>query len=99
MNSYIEIKVWLSTRCYTGCDLNQHLCFIHEDEAGRIGIDEDHDQEYGEKPLDEFVCSIVGLDMGAVKEDFSEYLDGANLYSKQIYFLNQMLSSLFIMAR
>ena len=47
--------------------------------------------EYGEKPLGEFVREIVGLDMNAAKEAFSEYLDGTNLDSRQIYFVNQIV--------
>ena len=34
---------------------------------------------------------IVGLDMNAAKEAFSEFLDGANLDSRQIYFVNQIV--------
>ncbi|HIX37017.1 MAG TPA: hypothetical protein H9738_03995, partial [Candidatus Blautia pullistercoris] len=47
--------------------------------------------EYGEKPLGEFVREIVGIDMNAAKEAFSEYLDGTNLDSRQIYFVNQIV--------
>lgn len=34
---------------------------------------------------------IVGLDMNAAKEAFSEYLNDANLDSRQIYFVNQII--------
>ena len=34
---------------------------------------------------------IVGLDMNAAKEAFSEYLNNANLDSRQIYFVNQIV--------
>ena len=56
-----------------------------------IGTKEDYQKEYGEKPLGEFVREIVGLDMNAAKEAFSEYLVGANLDSRQIYFVNQIV--------
>ena len=48
-------------------------------------------QEYGEKPLGEFVREIVGLDMNAAKEAFSEYLSDTNMDSRQIYFVNQIV--------
>ena len=48
-------------------------------------------QQYGQKPLGELVREIVGLDMNAAKEAFSEYLDGAALDSRQIYFVNQIV--------
>ena len=56
-----------------------------------IGTKEEYRQEFGEKPLGEFVREIVGLDMNAAKEAFSEYLDGAYLDSRQIYFVNQIV--------
>lgn len=56
-----------------------------------LGTREDYEKEYGEKPLGEFVREIVGLDMNAAKEAFSDYLDGANLDSRQIYFVNRIV--------
>lgn len=56
-----------------------------------VGTKEDYEHEYGQKPLGELVREIVGLDMNAAKEAFSEYLDGAGLDSRQIYFVNQIV--------
>lgn len=56
-----------------------------------LGTKQDYYDEYGEKPLGEFVREIVGLDMSAAKEAFSQYLDERILTSKQIYFVNQVI--------
>ena len=56
-----------------------------------VGTKQDYEQEFGTKPLGEFVREIVGLDMNAAKEAFSEYLTDANLDSRQIYFVNQIV--------
>ena len=56
-----------------------------------LGTKDEYEAEYGEKPLGEFVREIVGLDMNAAKEAFSEYLTSANLDSRQIYFVNQIV--------
>lgn len=56
-----------------------------------LGTRDEYKAEYGDKPLGEFVREIVGLDMNAAKEAFSEYLDGADLDSRQIYFVNQIV--------
>ena len=56
-----------------------------------IGTQQDYEAEYGQKPLGEFVREIVGLDMAAAKEAFSEFLNDANLDSRQIYFVNQIV--------
>ena len=56
-----------------------------------VGTKQDYEQEFGTKPLGEFVREIVGLDMNAAKEAFSAYLTDANLDSRQIYFVNQIV--------
>lgn len=56
-----------------------------------LGTREDYRAEYGEKPLGEFVREIVGMDMNAAKEAFSQYLNDTNLDSRQIYFVNQIV--------
>ena len=56
-----------------------------------VGTRSDYEQEIGEKPVGEFVREIVGLDMNAAKEAFSEYLTDTNLDSRQIYFVNQIV--------
>lgn len=56
-----------------------------------VGTKEEYTAEYGEKSLGEFVRGIVGLDMNAAKEAFSEFLNNTNLDSRQIYFVNQIV--------
>ena len=56
-----------------------------------VGTKQDYLDEYGDKPLGEFVREIVGLDMNAAKTAFAKYLDEANLDSRQIYFVNQIV--------
>ena len=56
-----------------------------------VGSKDDYEKEYGHKPLGEFVREIVGLDMNAAKEAFSEFLNNTNLDSRQIYFVNQIV--------
>ena len=56
-----------------------------------VGTRQDYEAECGQKPLGEFVREIVGLDMNAAKTAFSDYLNDANLDSRQIYFVNQIV--------
>lgn len=56
-----------------------------------VGTKQDYEHEFGKKPLGEFVREIVGLDMNAAKEAFSEFLTNASLDSRQIYFVNQIV--------
>lgn len=56
-----------------------------------VGTKQDYEQVFGTKPLGEFVREIVGLDMNAAKEAFSEYLTNTSLDNRQIYFVNQIV--------
>ena len=56
-----------------------------------VGTKQEYEAEYGAKPLGEFVREIVGLDMNAAKDAFAEFLNDANLDSRQIYFVNQIV--------
>lgn len=56
-----------------------------------VGSRQDYEQEFGDKPLGEFVREIVGLDMNAAKEAFAVFLNDMNLDGRQIYFVNQIV--------
>ena len=56
-----------------------------------LGTKQDYENEYGSKPLGEFVRELVGLDMNSAKEAFAEYLNEQYLDSAQIYFVNQIV--------
>lgn len=56
-----------------------------------VGTRQEYENEYGKKPLGEFVREIVGLDMNAAKEAFAEFLTNNQLDSRQIYFVNQIV--------
>lgn len=70
---------------------SQDMVLLEEILWKEVGTKDDYEQEYGQKPLGEFVREIVGLDMNAAKEAFSEFLVETNLDSTQIYFVNQIV--------
>ncbi len=57
----------------------------------KVGTRQDYEDLCGQKPLGEFVREIVGLDSNAAKAAFAAYLNDANLDSRQIYFVNQIV--------
>ena len=60
------------------------IAMLEEVLWSEVGTKQDYEQEFGEKPLGEFVREIVGLDMNAAKEAFSEYLTNArDVYKRQ----------------
>lgn len=70
---------------------SQDMVLLEEILWKEVGTRDDYEQEYGQKPLGEFVREIIGLDMNAAKEAFSEFLVETNLDSTQIYFVNQIV--------
>ena len=70
---------------------NSDIAALEQILWNEVGTKQDYEQEYGQKPLGELVREIVGLDMNAAKEAFSEYLTSTSLDSRQIYFVNQIV--------
>jgi len=59
-----------------------------------VGSKEEYFETYGEKPLGEFVRSIIGLDSHAAQEAFAEFISGGNLRADQMTFINNIISYL-----
>ena len=57
-----------------------------------LGTKEQYDTQYGKTPLGELVRSIVGLDQQAANEAFSLFLNDAELDSRQMYFVRQIVN-------
>ena len=62
---------------------------------GGPGSREDYEANYGtDKPLGELVRSITGLDQGAAKAAFAEFLEKAPLSADQINFIGMIVDHL-----
>ena len=59
-----------------------------------VGSKEDYTKNYGEKPLGEFVRSIIGLDTNAAQEAFAEFISAGDLRADQMTFINSIISYL-----
>ena len=57
-----------------------------------LGTKEQYDAQYGKTPLGELVRSIVGLDQRAANEAFSQFLNDAEMDSRQMYFVRQIVN-------
>jgi type I restriction enzyme, R subunit len=54
------------------------------------------DQITGRQPLAKFIRSILGLDVNAAKEAFSQFLDGQQLNATQLHFINTIIDYLAV---
>ena len=59
---------------------------------GELGTKEQYDAQYGKTPLGELVRSIVGLSQQAANGAFSEFLNDAELDSRQMHFVKQIVN-------
>ena len=55
------------------------------------GTKSDYVNEYGDQPLGVFIRSIVGLDIKAANEAFSDFLKAGNLRADQMTFINNII--------
>lgn len=84
---HIAIAKLRTNQPLTGTDIESLEAILWQE----VGTKQDYEHEFGDKPLGEFVREIVGLDMNAAKEAFSEYLNSVRMDSRQIYFVNQIV--------
>jgi type I restriction enzyme R subunit len=59
-----------------------------------MGTKQDYIEQYGDKPLGEFIRSIVGLERSAAQEAFSEFIHAGNLQADQMTFMNNIINYL-----
>ncbi|MDC1384407.1 DEAD/DEAH box helicase family protein [Crocinitomicaceae bacterium] len=60
------------------------------------GTHEDFVKEFGEEPLGVFIRHIIGLDVQAAQEAFSEFLEAGNLSANQMVFIQNIIDHLTI---
>jgi type I restriction enzyme, R subunit len=60
----------------------------------QIGTKQDYLHTYGDRPLGEFIRSIVGLEIKAANEVFSEFLQAGQLQADQMTFVNNIITHL-----
>ena len=59
-----------------------------------IGSKQDYIDNYGDKPLGEFIRGIVGLDVMAAQAAFADFIQTGNLRADQMTFINNIISYL-----
>jgi len=63
-------------------------------DGGTVGTKQDYIDNYGNKPLGEFIRGIVGLDVTAAQAAFAEFIQTGNLRADQMTFINSIISYL-----
>lgn len=91
--NHVAIAKLKHNKPLTPTDLAELERFVYESDA--VGGREQFEQTFGtEKPLTLFIRSLVGLDRGAAKEAFSQFLDASRYTSQQIRFVEMIVEQL-----
>lgn len=83
LNRYFIMIIWNGPGL-----LIMRMCVLWDE----LGTKEQYDEQYGKTPLGELVRSIVGLDQKAANEAFSRFLNDAEIDSRQMYFVRQIVN-------
>ncbi len=89
---HLVIQKLKTNKPITEIEINQleHILFDGE----TVGTKQDYVDHYGDKPLGEFIRSIVGLDMEAVQVAFAGFIRAGNLRADQMTFINTIIGYL-----
>ncbi len=70
------------------------VAFIKEFADDQLGNKKLFEETYGVQPLGVFIRSLIGIDKGAAKSAFNEFLAQGNLSADQIRFIDTIINYL-----
>jgi type I restriction enzyme R subunit len=91
-NNHLVIRKLKTNKPITKPEINQLEQILFD--GNTVGTKQDYFENYGEKPLGEFVRSIVGLDISAAQEVFAEFIQAGSLQADQMTFINNIINYL-----
>ena len=91
-NDHLVIRKLKTNKPITETELNELERILFDGDI--VGTKQDYIDNYGDKPLGEFIRSIVGLDSNAAQEVFAEFIQAGSLRADQMTFINSIISYL-----
>jgi type I restriction enzyme R subunit len=91
-NDHLVIRKLKTNKPITETEINEleHILF----DGKTVGTKEEYIETYGDKPLGEFIRSIVGLEVIAAQAIFAEFIQAGALKPDQMTFINNIISYL-----
>ncbi len=89
---HLVIHKLTTNKPITESEINQLEDILFDGET--VGTRQEYIDHYGDKPLGEFIRSIVGLDINAAQDVFSEFIQAGNLRADQMTFINTIINYL-----
>lgn len=88
---HLVIHKLRTNRPVTQTDIDELEKMLFE---GNLGGREEYAKEYGDKPLGQFIRSIVGLDVASANEAFAEFIQTGTLEANQMTFIRHIIQYL-----
>ena len=88
-NGHLVIRKLKTNKPITESEINQLETILFDGQT--IGTQQDYVDTYGEKPLGEFVRSIVGLDVNTAQDIFAEFIQSSTLRADQMTFIETII--------
>ncbi|MGF1903645.1 DEAD/DEAH box helicase family protein [Aliivibrio salmonicida] len=88
-NDHLVIRKLKTNRPITETEINELEQILFDGKT--IGTKQDYIDTYGEKPLGEFIRSIVGLDQSAAQEVFAQFIQSGTLRADQMTFIDTII--------
>jgi len=91
-NDHLVIQKLKTNKSITQLEINQLESILFDGKT--VGTKQDYIDNYGDKPLGEFIRAIVGLEVSAAQEAFADFIQAGNLRADQMTFMNTIISYL-----
>jgi type I restriction enzyme, R subunit len=91
-SDHLVIQKLKTNKPITEMELNTLETILFDDAI--VGSKQEYIDTYGDKPLGEFVRSIVGLELTAAQEHFSDFIQAGSLRAAQVTFINNIITYL-----
>ena len=91
-NDHLVIRKLRTNKAITETEINELEQILFDGKT--VGTKQEYIDTYGDKPLGEFIRSIVGLDASAAQAVFADFIQMGNLKPDQMTFINNIISYL-----
>jgi len=90
--NHLVIQKLKSNKPITETDLQTLESILFDGET--VGTKQDYIDNFGDKPLGEFIRGIIGLDVIAAQAAFADFIQAGNLRADQMSFMNTIITHL-----
>jgi len=91
-NDHLVIRKLKTNKAITVQEITELESILFDGKT--IGTKQDYIDNYGDKPLGEFIRGIVGLEVAAAQEAFADFIQAGNLRADQMTFMNNIIDYL-----